>query len=369
VLEGLGATGAGGGFKVLETVMLLRVIDDSSICHPEDVWGNGPDNCPLGELGPEDAFVRDNPDWVPAFHACRPKYTEQMLLNIALSHNDKTRVCFSEWFGPSRVRDKDTGRMRANLWGTCAWATELCRMLCYGHSARISSPKPRGVYQINSAQMRELPDEAVPALGDAMVHTCQIYGLENLRWHGVGDLNPFSDRVAVYIATRYPKFTIWGFTRSAPRLLGLLEATGGVRKNMLFWCSVDVSTTVSQLERLCEVARECGTGLAFFSTCGERFTTGGKRLKTQPIGVEWADDEGNRSWIWEAAADYGVQVHVCFGYHGASKRTFLDIDRECPATNPHGDGHEYEACQKCGHCSSRRDVGSWKRTITLKGMK
>jgi hypothetical protein len=357
---------------------LLRVVDDSSICHRYDLWGNSPETCPPGELDPvadrgwpEQRLAANPPRvWTPKeFHQGRPTYTLDMLLGIALSHNEKTRVCFSEWFGPPVVRHPKTHRLRENPFGTCAWATELCREMCYGHSTRISSEKPRGVYETNVAELRVMPDEAIAPLGDAMVYTTRYYGLDNLRWHGVGDLNPWSDRIVEYIVNTYDDFMLWGFTRTADRLLKLLDATGGVRPNMLFWCSVDITTvqTPGRLERLCEVARECESGLAFMSTCGTRFSSEGQRLVAshQPTRDEIEIEEQQRQLIFEAAADYGVPVHVCFGYHGKNKRTQLDIDRECPATNPRGNGHRYAACQYCGHCWSRRDLGSRKREIRL----
>lgn len=349
--------------------MLLQVIDDPSVCNTWDMWGlSCAGGCTLGELDPDS--VRSNPPitykiklYKTAHVLPRRLLPLQRLPNVKLSHNEKTRICFSEWFGlPSAD----------NPFGTCTEATQWCEANCYGHCKRVSSDVTRPVYEVNAISMRDYATHPrmVNLIADAMVETCMHFKTgenergegANLRWHGVGDLNPYSNRVAAAIVTRHPEFTLWGFTRRYRELNALMDMVGGPRANLVFWCSVDRTTDRRKVHEMCEVARRCGTGLAYCTEAGEAH--GNRKdvaprvvaplIRVQPAKGLIEDDKSKRMEIWKIARQHGTRVHVAFGYHGGGRTTHLGLTEECPSTDPLAGGHFYASCQWCQWCWRKR---------------
>jgi len=327
---------------------LLTVVDDPSICNTWDMWGLSCDSCELFEL----ERYRANP---PRPSGPKEYRTAEIFQNVKLSHNTKTRICFSEWFGlPSA----------GNPYGTCGDATEFCEKLCYGLCERISSDVTRPIYELNVLTMRDYYNKPslVVQLADAMVHTCHYHGLDNLRWHGVGDLNKYSNLVAAAIVTRHPNFVLWGFTRRARELHNLLDMVGGPRHNLVFWCSVDRTTPTQKVYDLCEVAKRCGTGLAYFSNAGRWFRPRANKLPRKIVGVlarqpaqgDLVDDQTFRMWLWKVIQQRGTRMHVAFGYHSKDRTTHLGLPEECPSTDPLAGGHFYASCQFCKWCLMKR---------------
>lgn len=316
----------------------LLQIYDTPLCN-DDMWGL---EFPCG-LGP-----RENPPYYmhPAF---RKKHAHAMF-GVQLSTNPKTVICLSEWFN------------------TCH-KTPFCREFCYGLGVNFQSDHTRRVLEANVEAFKHISHDAghVDALADLIVDTCRHYHLDNLRWHGVGDLNPWSDPVLVAIAERRPDFIVWGFSRREERMNVL-----PVLDNLIIWASVDPTMTNDRIHRLAQAADRHGTGLALTTEIGIRHPP---RVRNRPREIMRALTSAQQPTEDELAErDYGFLERtydallstslrafpageVSFGYHGPGITTHLGWTSECPATDPLGGGHFHGACQECRWCM-RRHLGT-----------
>jgi len=333
----------------LNAMMETFVLPDASACDADDMWGNtGP--CEVARPNPRFAGPKE-------FEANLHALGFALECGFRLSHNEKTRVCFSEEIERS---------CRRSPW---------CEEFCYGNGVRFMQESTQTLLTQNFELSRrnttcttwpwppgqEATQEQIDAIADAFVTACYYYDINNLRWHGVGDLQRGTNRILVSIAERYSDFTVWGFTRKGRAGRdGLIQLP--VLPNLVFWLSVDRTMDDDWLLQQAEAAALHSTGLAISSEGGQCYGQRPGKMKPYEhaprLTVQYDPESLAAEQDWfdrmrELAADFGVSLHAAFGYHGKGVNTHLGIAEECPATDPRGGGHLYGVCQECRWCMSK----------------
>lgn len=317
------------------------VLPDSGWCDPDDLWGIGIDglSCPLGQ----EQLVKENPSY------SAPAWAHQALLNygLKLSANPKTILCFS-----------------TIQWLSCA-PSALCRQMCYGKSGHYEDHSRDEAGELISQQVRVLEDNSYGIMQDwddqqirdiaaAIRAVCNHYGIDNIRWHGVGDLVLGAELALLDELTADGTFVVWGFTRKG----NVLERLP-VRDNLCFWPSLDKTMRGRMFDKQVRAMEKHGTGFSYMTYHGVPYLPRVSKSKPweppRKKGSLTTDEkrglyDPNPDPMLESLLAEGYPVSVVFGYHGAGRTTHVGVANECPATDPHGGGHFVGACQQCGWC-------------------
>jgi hypothetical protein len=313
------------------------IVPDAGWCNPDDLWGIGIDgfSCPL----PNPSIK--SPSWAAA-----------VLDNhgIKLSTNPKTILCFN------------------TLQEFTCWPSELCEEMCYGWSINFRNTRGYDIFSRNvDAMFKHWSDQDIRDIAHAIKAICFANDLDNIRWHGIGDLVGRGIEIDLLTAlTDDEDFLVYGFTRKGNVLMKL-----PVRDNLVFWCSMDETMDVDRLEIQAEAAVHHKTMLAYATYHGTAYgsrTRDGKptppwfkptKLKKPTVFYSPEPDP-----LLERLVDGGFPISVVFGYHGSGRLTHVGVPDECPGTDPLAGGHFLGTCLVCGWCLQKphnRELPSLKK--------
>lgn len=322
-------------------VPIHGAVPDHGWCDPDDLWGIGFPTpvCMIPSGVQENAGVAAKPKQPARFSRVLDAY------QLQLSTNPKTLLSFNS-FQQYSCRP-----------------TRLCKVLCYGHSVnldrndhnvdKVLRPNAISILEQRTASQRI-------EIADAIRNICRSNGIDNLRWHGIGDLTRGPELELIDELTNDPDFVLWGFTRKGDVLEQL-----PVRHNIIFSLSIDRTMTDKRLALQARAAEMHDTGLAVMTEMGAPYR--GRMIKGVPL-PPW---EKPRPWeppnhwapgpdpIFDRLDALGLTHAIAFGYHASNRLTRTTVDRnnvptpwpdECPGTDPLGGGHFYGTCQRCGWC-------------------
>lgn len=314
-------------YKKPDPKITVVVPDPSWYTSALDMWGIGFSDTPVDVLS--------NPQRIEY-----AKYRKESAIRwaaatlkrygFALSHNEKAVICISQ-----------------HQRGTCR-PTAACRNYCYGYGVNFTGDAHQRIYKGNRRAFLNLEwasDSILSDIAEAIVVICKQFGCNHIRWNGIGDLTHGQTLIIEKIVEN-PAFIVWGFTKKPEVLLEL-----PVQDNLVFWLSVDPSTKQEDLEAAILAADVHGTGLAYASYFGTRYSNQ-KALRGQKI-VASKQPRIQKDRFLADLIDGGYYVSVAFGFHGKAVLTRLNVPMECPATDPLGGGHFFGACHQCGWCRQK----------------
>jgi hypothetical protein len=214
----------------------------------------------------------------------------------------------------------------------------------------------------------QYPHSTIVDIATAIKQICASNGIDNLRWHVIGDL--IHEEIPLIDAlTADGDFVVWSFTR---RNDVLMSADFPRRDNVIFWCSVDPTMSERQLEKQIRAAELHDTQLAYATHIG---------LGTHSRAATWPPEKDptikkTQKYTYgfdpylEKLYERGHNPSVVFGLHKSGHLTkvfsegkeVLEGD-ECPATDPFGGGHFKGACQECGWCIRKPKFRSHKNLL------
>jgi hypothetical protein len=338
-------------------IPIVGAAPDAGWCDPDDLWGIGfpVDSCMIV------TSLQENPRTarVKAARASSRRLLEKY--GIQLSTNPKTLLCFN------------------TIQQLSCRPTKLCKELCYGWSINFQNAQSYPLFDANAKAIKKRrPARETEEIAYDIRAICNANGLDNIRWHGIGDLTPGPELAVVDALTADGAFVVWGFTRKGDVLEKL-----PVRDNLVFNLSVDRTMADRRLLQQARAADTHGTGLALMTEMGIAYR--GRMFKRQPL-APWEKPERTArpktKWapgpdpLFARLAAMGLSYSVAFGYHGSNRLTRASVnDRnepvsypdECPATDPIGGGHFYGTCLRCGWCIRKladkpsRNLGTHRR--------